>query len=175
MRFATLVVVVGLIGCAESPTTVRLATTGSTMCFAGTGETMERRPPNPPGALFNYRTIVKRRLDPATGAIDEVRTREDGERPPHVDEHWSIRPTGDRFELAIAEAVIRGSTTRDAGGWQFIGAEITIEESLEGDTLDTHYQERDADRALRAERRERLAAIDCAQYGAQRAQIAATR
>lgn len=175
MRLAVLVALV-LAGCGESPpTAARSATTGSTRCFAGTGETMERRPPNPPGALFNYRAIVMRRAEPATGAIEEVRTREDGERPPHVDEHWSIRPTGDRFELAIGEAVVRGAISRDAGGWQFIGGEITIEESLEGDTLDTHYQERDADRALRAERRERLAAIDCAQYGAQRAQIAATR
>jgi len=163
----------GLAGCvAIPPPAAPAALAGATRCFAGSGETMERRPPNPPGALYNYRAIVMRTTDVATGAIDEVRTREDGDRPPHVDERWSVRPDGDRFALAIGDDRLRGSTARDGGTWQFVGSEITIEETLEGDTLDTHYQERDGGRALRAERRERLAAIDCARYRAERAEIA---
>jgi len=165
-----------LIGCAgAAPPPAAPAPVGTTQCFAGTGETMARRPPSPPGELFDYRAIVRRTVDPATGAIDELRSREDGDRPPHVDEHWSLRPAGDRFELAIGDAVVAGAAARDGGTWELIGPEISIEERLEGTTLDTHYQERDGGRALRAERHERLAQIDCADYRAQRDEIASRR
>ena len=168
---------VGLAGCATTAAqpVATPAIAGATRCFAGTGETMARRPPNPPGELFTYRAVVMRTTDPGTGAIDELRTREDGDRPAHVDERWSLRPDGDRFVLAIGEAVVPGATARDGGAWEFVGREITIEERLDGETLDTHYQERDGGRALRAERHERLVPIDCADYRARRAELASPR